>query len=349
MLKGGGVFGVLVLVVPGCRGADEVPEVGRVVEARDVSADAERVEERETARPLPAVLENGARAAPICSPFVVSGDLTVIATQNYAIRRYDGPQRWSLIAPTRGEPCGLLVDRGRVYWTEAGWKSGGHGRVMSALPDGTDVVEVATGQDGATAIVAGERGLYWFECGTGILWRAPWRGPVEQAARVEPDRSRYTHTCPDRGTVSVDGMIVWAHSVDDRIRLSYAMEDGSGSREIAAFDYPHTARHELAVLDGVAYLHLFRAPQEPSEDDHAIVKVRISDGRTDVLWNDGPHLIGAHRGQILWADFEGTVYTEHQGHPRRIGTLPRQALRSFTPHDDGIIWNDGHQLHHTNW
>ena len=317
--------------------------VGREVEQFPVSRSPQHGE-----------LVDRATPSPVCKPLAVDGDVVVVGTQFGAIRRFDGPGRWSLISPTSSEPCGLVVEGDRVYWTELGTLENGFrdGRVMSATLRGHDVAVVAESQFSPTSMVSGENGVYWLECGTGVLWKTVGATAVENVSTSTVDASRYPHGCPDRGIAADGGVVVWLHRAtgDEGLRLSYAREDGRASGEVSRFEHGYGIPDGVALVDGFAYVSLFRVIDDDDKDAELLERVAVPGGERTKVWRGIPRFLGTGDGRVLWADSDGNVYTERRGGARMVGQLRRSLMHTgYAITEGSLVWSDGAQVVRAHW
>ena len=317
--------------------------------APDVPPRREFVEAPTRARPE---LADRGTPAPICSPFAVDGTAVVVGT-SFGIRRYMGPERWQLVAPTKGEPCGLLLDRGRVYWTEAGTRDNAFedARVMVANLDGTDAKAIRADQHGPTGLAVGQSGIFWFECGTGTLWKVAEDDLAHAVASVGPDRFRYTHGCSDRGISADGGSVVWLHTVGVSydLRLAYSTEDGSEYGEVVEFEHDYGMPRGVVLIGDAAYAVLYRATDD-DPDAEILVKVAIPEGTVTTLWRGLPLFLARDGRRPVWGERDGTVYTERGGEVVKLGAVPVELRgRGHVLAQREVVWSDGRRVNRAPW
>lgn len=288
-------------------------------------------------------------AAPTCKPLVTDGNSIVVGTDRRAVRRYDGPEKWSLIAKTRGDPCGLAIARGRVFWTDSGTVETGFrdGAVLSARLDGTDVREELTALHGVAAMTVGTTGLFVLECGRGNLWRiAPQEKPKVLATTVA-DPLRYTHGCPDRGISAHRGKVAWLHATGlYELTLSRVNEDGSGLTDVASFDNADGIPEGVVLVDDTVYVYtLLNEGDAAGEESDSLTAFDVKTGRGRVVWEGTPRVLARKDRHAVWLDRSGREYRVREG--RVVAGEPQSFELPFGGYalsDDAFLWLDQGQL-----
>jgi|GEM_PF-1398427 len=322
------------------------PEVAKKREeevARSSSNDAPGRAKRD----VPRVTNEGFPASG-CRPIAVDGERVVVGTNRRTIRLFEGPRRWSLVAETATEPCGLFLIGDSVYWTELGDLDAEfrNGRVMSAELSTKKAEEVAGSQYNPTDLVAGQSGVFWFECGTGRLWRMAEDRRVEVIAQVPSDASGYAHGCPGRGLAAENGVLAWVHRTGpfENLRLFYAREDGTEFGEVE-FDYNRLGGRDLALVGGDAYLSLSRSIGADDAEPNVVVRVDLESGATKVVWRGLAIFVGSRGSSVLWAEYGGRLFTARGGRSRLVGRLEQRLKPTRYLFSDGsLIWSNGTEV-----
>lgn len=276
----------------------------------------------------------------ICEPLVDLGGV-VFAGDDYAVRRREKSGDWLLVSATESDPCGIVADAGKVYWTESGTPENHFedGRVVMASFDGAEVIVLADNQGSPAAMAKGEKGIYWLESATGGLWRYSASEGTEKIAEFPPDLRSWAHGHPALGMDAANGYVAWANygGKSNALRVVYASEDGRERGVLAEFDRCEMLPRDLLIHDRVVYFYTFC---EEVDGLGRIEKLDVPSGEGQTVWEGSAFFLTVVSGRVVWGDEHGSVFSL-SAKGRLIKHRQKLSLvegATYVPSGDHVSW-----------
>jgi hypothetical protein len=248
-----------------------------------------------------------------CQPFRITG--SAISAVNVAVTAdsafvvdYGGGGRLLKISKSDGAivplagggVAGVAVSGGRVFWTAAPTFGGSDGKVIGAGFDGTNLVEIASGQTTPGAIAADGTGVYWLNAGpdatSGVVMAAP---AGRTPAPVASGQARPASIATDAGNV------YWFNvgATDGSDGAVYRVPKTGGSAVLLAEAQPNATGSPLSLF--VRGDRVYFTPRGLGNTDGHVRSVSTAGGAVTEYARDQvrPQGVVADDAFVYWVDY----------------------------------------------